>query len=229
MNDDNIEVVDRFTYLGIKFNYTGNFRDAVKTLNEQALKAYNNLISIFSRVKLDVKTKLLLFDSLVVPIITYGCEVWGIYNYSEVDKIHYKFCKYILGVRQQTSNAAVLGELGRFPLSVLCKERALKFWCKIMNSPDSLIRTVYDNNARDNSFVNIDTKLNWVKAVKSLIDGLGYSYIFINYNNETNYVPMLKQRLRDQYVQGWFDTVNSQSKLEYYVKFKKEFRFEKIY
>ena len=101
----------------------------------------------------------MLIDSLVVPIITYGCEVWGIYNYGEVEKIHYKFRKYILGVRQQTSTAAVLGELGRFPLSVLCKEKALKFWCKIMNSPKSLIRNVYDNNARDNVFVNIDTKL----------------------------------------------------------------------
>ena len=41
------------------------------------------------------------------------------------------------------------------------------------------------------------------------------------------HVHMLKQTLHDQYVQGWFDTVNSQSKLEYYVKFKKEFRLEK--
>jgi len=25
----------------------------------------------------------------VVPIITYGCEVWGIYDLSEVDKLNY--------------------------------------------------------------------------------------------------------------------------------------------
>ena len=60
---------------------------------------------------------------LVVPIITYGCEVWGIYDLFEVDKLHYKFCKFILCVRPQTFNAAVLGDLGRIPLSLICKQR----------------------------------------------------------------------------------------------------------
>ena len=48
-----------------------------------------------------------------------------------IDKIHIKFCKILLGVRQQTPNSAVYGELGRFPFSVISKERAVKFWLKI--------------------------------------------------------------------------------------------------
>ena len=44
-----------------------------------------------------------------------------------IDKVHVKFLKILLGVRQQTPNYAVYGELGRFPLSVICKERAIKF------------------------------------------------------------------------------------------------------
>ena len=62
---------------------------------------------------------------MVAPIIIYGCEVWGIYDMSDVDKLHFKLCKQTLGVRQP-SNAALLGELGRFPLSVISKERAFK-------------------------------------------------------------------------------------------------------
>ena len=131
VNEDNIEIVDSFTYLGMRFHYTGNMTNIVKILNDQALKAYNYLLSIFSRVKLDVKTKLSLFDSLVTPIIMYGSEIWGIYSTREVDKLHYKFCKYVLGVKPTTSNAAVLGELGRFPLAILCKQRAIRYWIKI--------------------------------------------------------------------------------------------------
>jgi len=93
------------------------FNGAIKALIEQALKAYNHLISIFSRVALDIKTKLYLFDMFVVPVITYGCKVWGIYSLSQVVKLHYKFCKFILDVPPQASNAAVLGNLGRIPLS----------------------------------------------------------------------------------------------------------------
>ena len=139
INQDLIEVVNEFCYLGINLHYTGNLSKAVKILNEQALKAFNQLLSVFSRLNLDIKTKLSLFDALVAPIILYGSEIWGVYNMQEVDKLNYKFCKIILGVRPQTSNAAVLGELGRFPLSLIARRRAVKYWIKVLQNPNSLI------------------------------------------------------------------------------------------
>ena len=95
---------------------------SVKALSEQAIRASHSLFSVFDRVYLDIKTKLSLFDSMVVQILLYGSEIWGVYEYKEVEKLHIKFCKYILGVRKQTSNYAVYGELGRFHLSVIAKE-----------------------------------------------------------------------------------------------------------
>ena len=83
------------------------------------------MLHVFSRLRVDVKTKLALFDSLVVPIILYGSEVWGIYSTPEIDNIHLRFCKSILGVKQQTPNAAVFGKLGRFLLAIFCKLRAM--------------------------------------------------------------------------------------------------------
>ena len=88
-------MVDNFTYLGINFNYTGNMLNAVKVLNEQALKAYHSLLCLFDKVDFDIKTKLSLFDSMVVPILLYGAEVWGVYNFKEVDKLHIRFLKYV--------------------------------------------------------------------------------------------------------------------------------------
>ena len=66
--------------------------------------------------------KLSLFDKMIVPILLYGSEVWGIYGYKEIDKLHLKYCKRILSVKQQTPSCAVYGELGRFPLSNICIE-----------------------------------------------------------------------------------------------------------
>lgn len=97
-----MDIVDNFCYLGVNFTYTGNMKHAVKALSDQALRAYNNLLSIFDRLQLDVRTKLSLFDSMVVPILLYAADVWGIYDFKEIDKIHVKFCKHILGVRTQT-------------------------------------------------------------------------------------------------------------------------------
>ena len=88
VNNEKIEQVDCFTYLGVKFRYTGNMIPALKARNDQTLKAYNNLLSLFDKVDMDIKTKLSLFDTMVVPI--YCSEVWGIYNFTDLDKIHKK-------------------------------------------------------------------------------------------------------------------------------------------
>jgi len=84
----NNEIID---YLGINFYHTGNMLDTVKALNDQALKAYNQLLQVFSRISVDVKATLALFDSLVVPIIPYGLEIWGIYSTPEIDRMYLRF------------------------------------------------------------------------------------------------------------------------------------------
>ena len=43
-----------------------------------------------------------LFDYLVLPILIYGCEIWGYENISILDKLHLKFLKYILCLKQST-------------------------------------------------------------------------------------------------------------------------------
>jgi hypothetical protein len=74
-------------------------------------------------------------SSLVVPVMLYACEVWGVHllgkvktfdsfkqklikTVSVIEKLHLKFCKRVLGVHSKASNAAVYAELGRAPLIV---------------------------------------------------------------------------------------------------------------
>ena len=45
-----------------------------------------------------------LFDKLIEPILSYGCEVWGINEAVILIKIHLQFCKQVLGLRSQTQN-----------------------------------------------------------------------------------------------------------------------------
>ena len=132
INGETIEQVDNFIYLGVNFHYNGKMNSAVTTLHDQALKAYYNLLTLFDKINLDIKCKLSLFDSMIVPIILYGSEVWGIYNFKAVEKLHQRFCRKILGVSQQTPNYAIYGELGRFPLYILAKERSIGFYLKLL-------------------------------------------------------------------------------------------------
>ena len=221
INGESIETVDDFTYLGINFTYTGNMKNAVKMLQDQALKAYCSLLSIFDRVQLDIKTKLSLFDAMVVPIPLYGSEIWGVYNIKDVDKLHVRFLKNLLGVKQQTPNYAVLGEFGRFPLSILCKERAIRFWLKIMKNRNSPICNIYSD------LCNTGSSGCWANRINTLIDHLDFNNIRHNFNYEINYFQSLKNKLRDIFVQEWKGTIQSMSKLQQYCLFKSEFVCEK--
>ena len=59
----------------------------------------------------------------------------GDLNHKNIDSLHMKFLKRLLGVKKNKVQIkfAVLGEFGRLPLSVICKQRSLKIWTKIMS------------------------------------------------------------------------------------------------
>ena len=164
VKNEKIDIVDNFTYLGVRFTHTGNLSQAVNTLSDQALRAYYNLLSLFDRVSFDIRTKLKLFDTMVVPILLYGSEVWGVYDFKNVDKLHIRFCKNLLGVRQQTPNMAVYGELGRLPLSVIAKIRSIKFWLKIKKNYNSPMYSLYIDQC-----ANINNNC-WAGRINSIIE-----------------------------------------------------------
>ena len=149
----------------------------------------------------------------------YGAEVWGIYNISNIYKIHIKYCKAILGVRQQTPNYAVFGELGRYPLSVICKERALNFWIKILkcNNSKSPIFFTFFFSAPSNELTLHPHERTWAFEIKRTLDNLGLSS-FRNLQFERDPAfQIIKQRLRDRFVQTWSASLQTMSKLELYL------------
>ena len=107
--DNPIEIVNDFNYVGCTFNFTGSFTLNNQMLYGKGLKAMNVLLSNLKRYNTSPKVALQLFDAFVTPILYYGCEVSGFTNANTLEKLHLKFCKTILGVRQSTCNAAVYG------------------------------------------------------------------------------------------------------------------------
>ena len=215
----------------MKFHKNGNLEPGVKALSEQALKAANQLLALSKRMSFDVKTKLKLFDSLVSPILLYASEVWGIYEYEHIDKIHIKFCKNILGVRTQSPNYAVYGDLGRYPLSVIAKERSIKFWLKILANNNSLTFNLFQTQIDDLDALaqpsRFKHKRSWAQGIKSLLDNLGFSQMWHNQLIEIQCFGIIMNRIRDHFTQHWFANISNSSKLEYYCQFKTEFKMEK--
>ena len=88
---------------------------------------------------------------------------------------------------------AVYGELGRFPLYISRYVRVIKYWIKLMNSDNVLIKELYLDMMTD---VNRGLK-NWASQVKMLLDMYGFSNIWLTQHvtNLENFHIVFKQRV----------------------------------
>jgi hypothetical protein len=73
-------------------------------LMDQARKALYCLHRELRNISIPIDLQLKLFDKLIFPILTYGCEIWGYENTKQIEKLHLQFCRNILGVRTTTPN-----------------------------------------------------------------------------------------------------------------------------
>lgn len=48
------------------------------------------------------------------------------FHANKFEKINLRFCKSLLGVHRKATNAAVLGDLGRYPLMIFILKQAIK-------------------------------------------------------------------------------------------------------
>ena len=89
-----LEIVTKFTFLGIVFTVGGYVNVTFEKLSGQALKDIFKLQRELIKCPcITVKHKLDLFDKLVLPFLNYGSKVWGLNDSSQIEKIHLQFCK----------------------------------------------------------------------------------------------------------------------------------------
>ena len=131
-NNELLEIVDDFNYLGVTLNYTGSFVLNIKCLKGKALRAMYTLLNNIKKYNIRPDVSLQLFDAFIGSILNYGSSIWGITKSMELERIHLQFCKTILGVKQSTSNASIFAELGRYPLYVTRFVQVIKYYVKVI-------------------------------------------------------------------------------------------------
>ena len=104
---------------------------------DQADKAIFALLRRNRQLDVPLDIQLELFDSLVSPILTYGCEVWGFENTNLIETIHLKYLKYSLSLKMSTPTCMALGETGRFPVSIHIITRVVSFWSRIIRTTNT--------------------------------------------------------------------------------------------
>ncbi|KAI3382690.1 hypothetical protein SNEBB_010922 [Seison nebaliae] len=224
----NINVESQYKYLGVILNYNGKFRQAQLDLKNRANKAMYSLIGLCRKHELPVDLQLQLFDSMVLPILTYGCEVWGDNQIKEMEALHLKYLKHVLCVHKKSSNDVVYGDLGRFPIEVHIKMRMVGFWSRIINGKNSKLSAVMYN-----CLLYLDSSGQysspWLKYIRNIFNesGMSDTWSAQMITNETWLKKALEQRLKDQFIARWYANLSEKAICRNYREYKEIFMLER--
>ncbi len=224
---EKLNIVTDFQYLGIIFSCKGNCNAAKAHIVQQARKAMFIVIRKARKLNLPIDIQLELFDSMVMPILLYGTEIWGYENCNVIENFHMQFCKCILKVKKSTPHCMIYGELGRVPMNVIIKSRMVGFWQRIMCGKKEKISVTLYSILYQLSKRNIYHS-KWLLEIKNTLYECNYSMLWDNQmvSKSDNVSKNVKKCLSNSFIQNWQTNVMNSAKCLNYRLYKTEFGFE---
>ena len=244
-NNTPLDHTRSYSYLGVKFNISGSFTDATMELYKKGLKAFFKVRKCFENCKPKLRTLIHIFDHTIKPVLLYGSEIWGAFLSKKLltggdnfffnlcknfngEKVHVSFCKYLLSVSKRSTNLAVMGELGRYPLMLDVLINMIKYYVRLSRSSDVLLSDALQLS----SDLHQQGKKSWIGCIHALLQ-----YINVDEKYILNLKSILKKYLFDKFKTRYniiwkkqlFDDrigKNFGNKLRTYRTFKYNFTFE---
>ena len=162
---------------------------------------------------------------MVLPVLTYGAEIWGHTLHKDIENVQVKYFKRFLGAKRSAPGAGILGDCGRHLIFTNTIMKCVKFWIKLIRLPTNrYTRKCYD------MLVELDKRGNitWATKIRQLLqtNGFGYAWFYQGVANESNFLRIFKERIKDIDAQNWSSRVKSYDKLRMYISFKSNFCVE---
>ena len=236
INNETIETVNSFCYLGFDVKSSGTVKHAMNILHDKARKALRPLISVIARFHLPVRTTINLFNTFISPILLYNAENWSTFTdkklnrftnssifddilASKTDLVHRKLLKFTLGVSKSCPNLAVYGETGEFPLSLKAYRLTLNFWHRVTNLPDTAL-------AKKAMMENIKLRTNWIVTIEKLITRFNLADKIDNHNI---FKKSTRYEIEKSYLEYWEKELKKPelTRLQFFSEIKNNFKKEK--
>ena len=238
--DKEVPTVRTYCYLGITFSLTGSFKVAMSLLRQKALRAYFGLKGEVDLYNIPKTAVFKLLDSLILPVITYGVEIWitktaGFKEISSlmkkdnhthlsklaadpIERFHFSVLKWTLGVNKGTSNAAIWGDCGRTPLVVNCVKQVTVFFNRL-NRQDreespALVRHAFAEQKKLN--------LDWFSVMSSTLSSLDENKLEHQFFN----AKLCQIRAKERFISTWDHERQHNKRLKFYHEIKDSFESE---
>ena len=206
--DNVIEKAEKYKYLGVVYGtkYPKNvLKETFLYLASQAGIAVFSLHKQFRPVvgKLSPVIAFKVSGCQILPILEYVSDIWYTGDsVNDLEKIHLKFLKSTLGVRKQTPTPAIYGDTGRFPLIIGQHNKAIKYWCRILDlSQNHPVRNAY------NMLLELDGTgfTNWYSRIRSVLEltGLDQAWETQHIGNTNKFMLTFKDLIVRIFTQRW--------------------------
>ena len=229
-----------YCYLGITFSLSGSFVPALQKLRQKGLRAYFSLKKTIDIRAMKKTTVFKLFDALVLPVAAYACQVWLPSTFiireltnptsgyhlpaiakDHLERLHISFLKWTMGVHKRTSNAAVWGDCGRYPLGITLLKQVFDYYerLRILDNQDSdcLVRHAFKEQ--------IALDLSWHSNL-SMLRTVVATDICDSSDNDSLTSESIRENCRSKFVTFWNNERHSNRKLSFYNEVKHGFSVE---
>ena len=234
-----VQIATEYKYLGTVITNTGNFKLNEVKLKQKGLRAsfiISKNISPYAKPSTSIK----LFEKIIEPILLHNSEISGAYfpitwNYEkfvekiwnigeELNKVVIGFLRQILGVHKKSCVSAVMAETGKYPICIKIFTRIIKYWLRASTTDNNLIKSTYRLNEKRFN----DGNHSWTKIVMFL---RRYTNITDTPSKENLNLILnrFKKVIKLNYDKWWsnFAKPTGSSKLDFYYRYKRTFKFEK--
>uniref|UniRef100_A0A0N7ZBB2 Reverse transcriptase domain-containing protein n=1 Tax=Scylla olivacea TaxID=85551 RepID=A0A0N7ZBB2_SCYOL len=220
-SDEIIDTISEYKYLGVLFNYNGRFRNGQLDLKKRATRAMYSLIGKCRKHDLPVDLQLELFNTIVMPIMTYACEIWGYCIIREIKQLHMTFLKHVLHVHKYTSTDIVYGELGEYPIDIVINTRMIGYWSRLITGKTTKLSMIMYK-----SLLHLDStgmySSPWICHIRNILNNCGMSGIWMDQqtNNPEWLRKAVENKLKDHWITSWFRNISTKGLCKSYRMYK---------
>ena len=149
-----------------------------------------------------------------------------LYAKSPCEKLHLKFCRYILGVSNKSTKFAVLSELGRHPMGFSIVHQILNYWHRLENLDETypLLKAAYSTSKS----IFVKNKQSWYGLIDMVKQLLPQVQSYLN-ASASCFKAQCRQHLQSHFLEKWLkkkDELSLSGKLDTYCTFKHTFGIE---
>jgi hypothetical protein len=177
--DQPLEVLDEFKYLGVLFHKSLSFDHADRQWSRALAAAIHLVFSLAKRHNVRHKLGLIiqLFQTYAISSGLYGSHIWAssflsapnVWN-SLVESQHLAFLRRLVLARLGTWHWALLNELGQVPFQFFWWRAALKFWNCLLDSGNDLLLAAVKSDVQLAGQMRLSSRAScWTR---DLLDGL---------------------------------------------------------